>query len=77
MSKYTPSTEQVRQAGVATYTYDQFDRWLAQHEQQLREQIAQEIDEAAYTLISADPRVVALSIQRQAANIARKGQDND
>lgn len=46
MSKYTPSTEQVRQAGVATYTYDQFDRWLAQHEQQLREQIAREIKAA-------------------------------
>lgn len=81
MTDYTPTTEDVRDC----YTYAmlhttavsrhqiQFDRWLAGVKADEREKIAQAIEAAAYTLTSQDAGVVALSIKRQAAKVARSG----
>ena len=56
MSEYTPTMEEVRTAYEAGGGYrwpergEQFDRWLAAHDRELRERIAQDIEAYAVFL---------------------------
>ena len=81
MADYTPTTDQVRDFYVkfqSSVLIDgdweakeaEFDRWLAAHEQQLRERIAAEIEK--HEAEHDDPWNGALDL---AAEIARGGDD--
>ena len=86
MSDYTPTTDDVQTCYLFGQEYHdgsfiksqrehdaEFDRWLNKVRADEREKIARAIEDAAYTLISQDAGVVARSIVRQAAKVARSG----
>jgi hypothetical protein len=76
MSDYTPTTHEVREtvrAGwyvlASSVSVDAFDRWMTAHDQELREQIAKEIEAS-----DEDWHPVAFrEAQHHAAQIARGG----
>lgn len=86
MSEYTSTTDEVRECYVRSTAVEavaleppwrkqaeeEFDRWLAQHEQQLREQIAQEIEAGNSTPDAWGYHWIEVD---EAARIARKGRE--
>ena len=55
MSKYTPTTNEMRQAIVRTWDAEAFDRWLAAHDAEVREQAAQRVYATLWQWHSDDP----------------------
>ena len=87
MSEYTPTTDNIQDAWTSRYdgqypsaSYDEyneykaeFDRWLASHESELREQIAKEIEALTWNFSNADSiqMIVMPQVRDRCAGIAR------
>lgn len=82
MTEYTPTTEQVRKAygwwtdtiGEAEETAE-FDRWLEQHDQELREQIVEELLEIARYINGREHLPSDAEVVERAADLISKKQE--